>query len=181
LEQALTDAEARSALVAALELPAPLARLTVRYLALHAPEGRTIQWPKLTRLIVELTALVTTAQVTRRGVTHAAPLEIWRAALEEVLSAREAGTLVLPLDGHGYLTEICWRIAAKGAGVAEAQREAAARQRPVPAPSRAEGPADGPAPRRRATNDRTVALQAIDHLKSLAGLRRPTPDEGGTE
>lgn len=113
LEQALTDGEARQALAAALALPPELGARVVRYMGLHAPAGRRVQWPKLTRLLTGLTERLHAGEVTRRGVSHAAPLALWAAALDEVLAAREAGTLVLPLDGHGYLDEVAWRLAAK--------------------------------------------------------------------
>ena len=109
----LRDADARAALVAALDCPSPLARRIVPYLALHSPAGRAIQSARLTRLLRELADLLMSGDVTRRTVTHPAPLPIWEAALDEVLGAHAAGRLTLPLDGHGYLLEIAWRLAAR--------------------------------------------------------------------
>lgn len=115
LEQALADGEARAALGAALMVPPEIGARVVRYLGLHAPAGRRLQWPKLTRLIVELTERIQAAGVSRRGVTHACPLATWAAALNEVLTQRDAGALTLPLKGHGYLDEIAWRLSGSGA------------------------------------------------------------------
>lgn len=113
LVHALTDAEARLALGAALELPAPLAKLIVPYMALHAPQGKAMAWSKLARLLREITEQVTSGQVMRKQITYAAPLDLWKNGIEEMLAARDTGSLVLPLSGHGYLTEVVWRMAAK--------------------------------------------------------------------
>ena len=115
LPQALTDAEARQALAAALALPAPLARQVIPYMALLAPQGRAIAMGKLARLLNDLTALVSSGKVTRKGETYACPLELWQAGIMETLNARDAGSLVLPLKDHNYLAEIVWRMAAKAA------------------------------------------------------------------
>lgn len=118
----LADAEARAALAAALDCPAGLARLIVPYLQLHAPAGRRVAMGKLARLLRELTARVTAGTVQRGRETLPAPPEAWAHGLEEVLAAREAGTLVLPLSGHGYLDEVVFRTQAKA--VAQGRRAA---------------------------------------------------------
>lgn len=122
LPAALTDAEARQALAAALQLPERLARLVVPYISLHSAGTRKMAWHKLSRLLTELKVLVTDGTVSRRGVTYAAPLETWRRALDEVMMARDGGSLILPLDGHGYLEEVAWRLASKAAGQGERRK-----------------------------------------------------------
>lgn len=112
----LADADARVALVAALACPAELARLIVPYLALHAPPSRRVQMRKLARLISDLTALISAGTVTRHGDSRPAPHTLWQAAIEQVLTVRDAGTLTLPLDGHGYLTAVAHGLAVKGQG-----------------------------------------------------------------
>jgi len=102
----LADAEARAALAAALECPAPLARLIVPYLALHAPPGRRVQMGKLTRVIATLAALLQAQQATHKRDTITVPLGIWQTALQAVLDQHAAGTVRVPLDGHGYLVSI---------------------------------------------------------------------------
>jgi len=142
LAHALQDGEARQALAAALSLPAPLARLVVPYLSLHAPGKKRIAWRKLARLLRELVALIEAGQVTSGGQSHAAPLELWREGLEKVLAAAEAGQLTLPLEGHGYLTKVVWTEAARRAG-----RQAAA-QKPMHPSHRPVAPPTQPSPRR---------------------------------
>lgn len=123
LHQALADADARQALAAVLELPAQLAKWVPSYLALLSPPGRAIVMPKLARLLRELTALVTSAQVTRKRITHAAPLELWAQGIEATLAARDAGSLILPLADHDYLCEVVWRLAAKSSGKQQRQAD----------------------------------------------------------
>jgi hypothetical protein len=109
LPEFLADAAARAALAAALACPAELARLVVPYLNLHAPAGRRLRMAKLARLLEELAARFGAGTVTRGRETVAAPPAAWQRGLEEVLAAREAGTLTLPLAGHGYLDDVVFR------------------------------------------------------------------------
>ena len=120
LEHFVIEARYKQALAAAFATPAALADLVLPYLALFAPaSGRAIAAPKLARIVGEFAELTGAAQVTRNRNTHAAPAELWRAGLEATLAARDAGTLALPLDGHAYLAEIVWRLAAKAAAGGE--------------------------------------------------------------
>lgn len=115
----LADADARAALVAALACPSELARLIIPYLTLHAPPTRRIQMPKLRRLLEDLTALIGAGTVTRYSDTRPAPLDLWRAAIEQVLAARDAGRLTLPLDGHNYLITVAHGMSAHREGRAD--------------------------------------------------------------
>ena len=134
-EVGLQDAEARRALAAAITIwPAPLKPHVLTYLGLHAPSQKRISWPKLTRLIVELTDLVQSGQVTRSRETRVAPLAAWGDGLAEVMSMRDAGRLDLPLDGHALLCEIVWRQASRQQAAREAStRPLHASHRPAPA------------------------------------------------
>ena len=115
LSDYLTDAETRAALAAALDCPAGLARRIVPYLALHSPAARCIQAGRLTRLLRELADLLGSGQITRQGTTHACPPAVWETAFDQVAAAHQAGTLSLPLDGHGYLLAIAHAKAAQAA------------------------------------------------------------------
>ena len=128
IEAALTDEAARTAVAAALKLPAPLGDLTLRYLALFRPDKRALSWDRAARLLSELLAPIQAAQVERHGRTWAAPLELWRQGLEQVLEARER--LTLPLKSHGYLLEIVAALASKSEGAREHKAEQAAAHRP---------------------------------------------------
>jgi hypothetical protein len=114
VEAGLLDPTARTALVAAISLwPTPVRGHAMRYLALHAPKARKIQMEKLARLLEEFAALVSAGTVTRNRETRPAPLAAWGAGLAEVLKSADAGTLDLPLNGHGLLAEIVFRAAGR--------------------------------------------------------------------
>lgn len=122
----LADAEARAALAAALDCQAGLAKRIIPYLTLHSPPARAMAGGKLARLLRELADLLGSGQVSRRGISHAAPQAVWEAAFDALEQTRAAGTLTLPLEGHGYLTAIAWDKAAKAtAGVGSATATAA--------------------------------------------------------
>lgn len=172
LPHAMTDAEARAALAAALDVPETLARLVAPYIALHAPGSRRMAWPKLARLLRELADQIKSGEVTRNRDTRPAPLALWREGIETILAERDAGTLDLPLKGHGLLAEIVHRRAGKAARAAEA------RDRPLhpshaAAPSPAGVAAETPSPPRAAK-----AIPVAEHLANLraAAKRRPAKD-----
>lgn len=167
----LKDAEARAALAAALDCPAGLARQIVPYLALHAPAQRCIQSGKLTRLLRELASLLGAGTVARRGVEYAAPHDLWAGAFELVQSAQSAGTLTLPLDGHGYLTECAWRLASKRVGGGQgAGADAPIHASQTPAPEAAVAPVADWGQRRAA------GLSHIGGLaKAIITARQETP------
>jgi len=127
IEAALTDDAARAAVAAALKLPAPLGDLILRYLALYRPVNRALSWDRAARLLAELLEPIHAAQLTRNGRVWPAPLELWRAALEQMLEKRD--TLTLPLKSHGYLFEVVVGLAGKAQDAGERKREAAAGQR----------------------------------------------------
>lgn len=121
IEAALTDEAARQAVAAALKLPPGLGDLLLRYIALFRPAKRALSWDRAARLLTELSQAIDTGQVERNGRAWAAPLDHWRAALEEMLERRDK--LVLPLKSHGYLFEIVAGIANKGESRVERDRE----------------------------------------------------------
>jgi len=106
----LEDVAARQALAELARLvPRPLGELVVEYLGLHAPPGKRVQMRKLARLLHDLAELLTAGTVTRGRETLPAPLAAWERGLQEVLANRDAGSLSVPLSGHGYLCEIVHR------------------------------------------------------------------------
>lgn len=121
VEAALTDDAARSAVTAALKLPAPLGDLILRYMALYRPINRALSWDRAARLLAELLEPIHAAQLNRNGRVWPAPLDTWRAALEQMLEKRD--TLTLPLKSHGYLFEVVAGIAAKAQDAGERKRE----------------------------------------------------------
>jgi hypothetical protein len=113
----LAEPKYKAAFAEALKIPPALADLVLPYLGLFAPpSGRAIRADKLLRVSRELRELVTSGQVTRKGITQAAPLDAWRYGMEQTIAARDAGSLELPLDDHNYMASIVWRQANKAAG-----------------------------------------------------------------
>lgn len=130
----ITDLAARQAWQAALGtpdkpgLPEPVLRRLIGYLSLHAPAGRAAQWPKVTRLIDDLAALVSQPSHRRdAGPERLVRPEHWAAALDQALDAAANGKLELPLDGHGWLLTVAYREAARSQDLAERAAESRAR------------------------------------------------------
>lgn len=129
LHQGLEEAENSRALAAALSFPDSLAVAVIPYINLFSPKNRSIAKRKLNRLLRELTGLIQSGQVSRRGMTYGAPQELWKSGLEDTLAAHDLGSLVLPLKDHNFLCEVVWRKASKAAGKAERDREEQVKQR----------------------------------------------------
>lgn len=120
LEHYLIEDKYKRSIVAALAIDNSIAGLVVSYLGLFSPAGgRAVRADKLARVVDELSVLVNSGQVTRNRITHAAPLALWKKGIEETLNARDAGSLITPLDDHAYLSEVVWRLAVKNKGKRE--------------------------------------------------------------
>ena len=115
---------AREAVLTALQLPAPLGKLLVQYLAMFRPGRRQLSWERVGTILGELRSPIERAQIERNGRAWPAPLDYWKAALEHMVQLRDAGKLQLPLKSHGYLLEVIAGMANKAEGKAEAQDNA---------------------------------------------------------
>lgn len=145
VEAGITDAAARAALATCLRLwPAPLRAQVLRYLGLHRPREKALRMDRLARLLEELVAAVEEGTVTRHREARSAAIEAWGAGLTEVLKAADAGSLDLPLKGHGLLTQIVWERAGRVAlKLAAAERPLHPSHRPAALSSATD---DAPAP-----------------------------------
>lgn len=123
LEAALQMDAARSALMRALAMPAPLAGLLAQYLGLFRPKGRVLAFDRADRLMAELLPMLAAESITRNGSTRRAPIAVWQSALEEMIALRDANKLRLPLKSHGYLLEIVFAAADKLEAIAERETE----------------------------------------------------------
>lgn len=164
LAAGIADADARRAVAAALKAHGPLAGDLLVYLGLHAPRGRSIAWAKLARLLDELVTAIDSGAVTYKRETRAAPVQVWREGIQEVLRMRDSGSLDLPLDGHGLLTSIVLRLASK-AGAAQA-----AADRPL-------HPSHRPAARADADASRQAGAQHVSTLLGALGRSTHNTDE----
>lgn len=183
VEAGLLDPAARNALVAAIGLwPTPVRPHAMRYLALHAPKARKIQMEKLARLLEEFAALVSAGTVTRNRETRPAPLAAWGAGLAEVLKSAEAGTLDLPLNGHGLLAEIVFRSAGRAqAAVARETAPLHPSHRPAPLAEAGAVPAlpDSATGAGKTADWAGAKRRGMQHVGALAAaLKAPsTPDQ----
>ncbi|HYE35481.1 hypothetical protein [Methylocaldum sp.] len=114
---------AREAVQIALQLPAPLGKLLIQYIALFRPKTRQLSLDRLATLLGELLPQIKDAQINRDGRIWPAPQEVWAAALEEIQNRHAKKPLSLPLKSHGYLLEIIVGIGEKAVAKAEAMRE----------------------------------------------------------
>ena len=132
----------------------------LRYLELFRPAGRALGWSRAARLADDLIEDVQAARVRRRGVDRAAPRDLWRRGVAQLLARRDAGGLTLPLRSHGYLREVVWRLAEEAAARAERADEEARRRA---------GPRTGGGPQRIDPG------RAADHIDRAWGAigRRP--------
>lgn len=106
LDALVASEGAREAVMLALQLPAPLGKRLIQYLALFRPLKRELSFERVASLLGELLPDIERAQIHRNGRDWAAPQVAWTAAIEVVLAARDAGKLQLPLKSHGYLYEV---------------------------------------------------------------------------
>lgn len=105
LDALIDDEAASNAVKIALSL-SPVGKLLIKYLALFRPANKTLAMSRVAVLLGELLPLIEAQLITRNGVQYGTSMEIWEAALNKVLEARESGKLTPPLKTHGYLLEV---------------------------------------------------------------------------
>ena len=91
----------------------PLGKLIVRYLALFRPAKSKLSWPRVLTLLTELMPMIESQRIERNGTLYDAPHDVWCKAIEQMVVARDMGTLKTPLKSHGYLLEVIISEAAK--------------------------------------------------------------------
>ncbi len=97
---------AREALGVAFKLSGPLGNALIRYLGLFRPETRELTMDRVAKLLAELLPDLQAQRIERGGQVFEAPPACWAWAIEQALAAREAGRLVTPLKGHGWLYQV---------------------------------------------------------------------------
>lgn len=106
VEVLLADRDAREAVSTAFRLPPSLSERLLRYIALFRPAERALSWARAARLMAELEAMITAAQIERNGQCYPAPVDAWRVAIDQIIDMRDRNMLALPMKSHGYLLEI---------------------------------------------------------------------------
>jgi len=111
LEVLLANEATRDVWLAAFKLAGPIGQALVRYLTLFRPSQRELSMDRAAKLLGELLPDLQAQRISRDGVVYEAPLDAWVWAIDQALTARDAGRLKLPLKGHGWLYEVIsnWR------------------------------------------------------------------------
>lgn len=117
----------RAAFLRLMDIALPMPGLISQYVRLFAPPKTALTQRKQARIILELLPDLQRCAITHRGRTWPTPLALWEAAIEQMLQARDAGRLELPMKGHGYLYTILVSLADKHEAALEHQAEAAKR------------------------------------------------------
>lgn len=101
----------------------PLGARVLQYLALFTPPKQRLTSAKKIKLILQLLPDLERQAITHKGRDWEAPLAAWAQAIDQMLAARDAQRLELPMKGHGYLYAILAGMADRFEGQAEQQRE----------------------------------------------------------
>lgn len=121
LDVLLGNDGAREAVMAALEIPAPLGKMLVQYLGLFRPANRNLSFDRVANILNELLPMIREAKIERSGRIWSAPQEYWKSAIEDMLAKRDR--LTLPLKNHGYLLTIIESYSNKAEAKKEEQTE----------------------------------------------------------
>lgn len=119
------DPVARQCLKLVGEMPHDLGSRCFAYLALFRPEGRSLQWKKVLRLLSELKDLAELQHIQwEKRVARPNSSRAWGLAMERVI---ENPPKRLPLKTHGYLRAIAYEIADETDRQVEVRRNKAER------------------------------------------------------
>lgn len=123
LEQLVGHLEGDRTFAHLVALNVPLAHLVMQYLTLFKPAKQALTNRKKLRLVEQLLPDLQRQAVTHKGRDWPAPLVSWEQAIEQMMAARIAGRLELPMSSHGYLYSILAGLGEKVAAAAEQQQE----------------------------------------------------------
>ncbi|MCB1826657.1 MAG: hypothetical protein KDJ54_19565 [Candidatus Competibacteraceae bacterium] len=168
VEVLLADRDAREAVSTAFRLPPSLSERLLRYIALFRPAERALSWARAARLMAELEAMITAAQIERNGQCYPAPVDAWRVAIDQIIDMRDRNMLALPMKSHGYLLEILVGLHQR------ANDQRAARQEVAEEHARAREGARTGGMQGAAALVQTVAAQA--GVASAAQAEKPIPE-----
>ena len=136
----------------------PLGARVLQYLALFTPPKQRLTSAKKIKLILQLLPDLERQAITHKGRDWEAPLAAWAQAIDQMLAARDAQRLELPMKGHGYLFAILAGMADKHEASAEQEREQQLRTGP-----------------RAATTHGPASVAALVQQAQPAAATRPAP------
>ena len=108
----------------------PLGTRVLQYITLFQPPKTRLTAAKKIKLMLQLLPDLERGAISWKGRDWAAPREAWAMAIDQMLAARDAQRLELPMKGHGYLYAILAGMADRVEGQAAEQREQELRTRP---------------------------------------------------
>ena len=122
--------EERRAFARLASVSIPLGTRVLKYIALFTPPKQRLTSAKKLKLLMQLLPDLERKAITHKGRDWTAPLDAWAQAIDQMLAARDAQRLELPMKGHGYLYAVLAGMADKHEAAQEAKREEDARLRP---------------------------------------------------
>lgn len=108
----------------------PLGARVLQYITLFTPPKTRLTAAKKIKLLLQLLPDLERGTIQHKGREWQAPHVAWAAAIDQMLDARAAGRLELPMKGHGYLYAVIAGMANQHEAAAEARREHELRQQP---------------------------------------------------
>lgn len=130
LTVAFSCEEERRAFARLASVSIPLGTRVLKYIALFTPPKQRLTSAKKLKLLMQLLPDLERKVITHKGRDWTAPLDAWAQAIDQMLAARDAQRLELPMKGHGYLYAVLAGMADKHEAAQEAKREEDARLRP---------------------------------------------------
>ena len=101
----------------------PLGARVLQYITLFTPPKTRLTAAKKIKLLLQLLPDLERGAIHHKGREWQAPHAAWAAAIDQMIDARNAGRLELPMKGHGYLYTVIAGMANQFEAAAEAQRE----------------------------------------------------------
>lgn len=123
IEQLFAHAETRQAFARLAALSLPLGGRVLAYVGLFAPTKNRMSLARKVKVIEQLLPDLARGVIERKGREWQVSADHWCDAIEQMLAARDAGKIALPLTGHGYLYEILCSLADKAEAKAEREVE----------------------------------------------------------
>nr|VFK15028.1 MAG: hypothetical protein BECKLPF1236B_GA0070989_107121 [Candidatus Kentron sp. LPFa] len=107
MELVIAHAEAREAVLRAMQVSGPLGESLLRYLGLFRSQKRqALRMSRVAELVNALLPDIRAGRITRKGQEYPAPPEAFISAIKRMLDYRDAGRLTLPMKNHGYLYDV---------------------------------------------------------------------------
>lgn len=130
MAQLFANEETQRAVARLAAVSMPMGARVLQYCTLFAPPKTRLTVPKQVKLMLQLLPDLERRAIAHKGREWAVPLDLWAQGIDQMLAARDAGRLDLPMSGHAYLYSILAGLADKHEARAETQAEAARRAPP---------------------------------------------------